>query len=107
TWTCCGSGIDSYLPKSSFKCALIAMLKTFSFVEVIEEDHFKQSKIERRERRYAESICNPVIPGTISESSEYAHVAEQRLFTPKLPCGQVSLRPFGPHLAFADPNSNP
>ena len=35
------------------------------------------------ERRYTESICNPIFPGIISASSEYAQDARQKLPKPK------------------------
>src|SRR5690606_373515 len=47
------------------------------------------------------------LPNTNSETPGYTHTVKQKLPKPKLPYGQVSLRPFGPSLAFAHPNPHP
>src|SRR5690606_35670199 len=47
------------------------------------------------------------LPNTNSETPGYRHTVKQKLPKPKLPYGQVSLRPFGPSLAFAHPNPHP
>src|SRR5690606_9603863 len=47
------------------------------------------------------------LPNTNSETPGYRHTVKQKLPKPKLPYGQVSLRRFGPSLAFAHPNPHP